>query len=431
MKQKPSFMNEVEKLYILSNIIIPMGEEKKGEQNKKGDDGWRRITSSLVIAVAVAFIIGVVLYPLHIVNLDLITIFGGASWIVTSLLIGLIVGAAHYLAPSNSKSTYVIVCLVLIFIGLLTMGALQMGILQGPADTVGGWFKTAFGGIGDAFACLDPTSEKCVSNPGNGGNPGGSTDVASVDFSGNKIIGDAIKTKVTISYDNKEDTIARVTPKCLVGETEETMQEISITSMGQPNDGSDFIFPKNKVTRTSLMCYGTVPPCTQGTGSACNQYVFFTLTRDVEITGDSWTMYINQDKDPVLSANTEQPYHVEIEALNNIFPQGQPSQIQVKIVGKDSKEKLKAVSHVTLTFPSEISIDCPDFNSITSGIELRNKDQSWFDQRFGSNEYAFDCTLTVNTETTTPQQIPVALKSDYTVESQFGPYSLTGATPQQ
>lgn len=401
-----------------------MGEEKKEDKNKKGDEGWRRIIPSLIIAIGVTFIFWGVLPLLHIVNLDVINIFGGSSGILTSLLFGLFVGAAHYAAPSNSKTTWAFIALGIIIIFLIVVGGLQLGVLQGPADAVGGWITTTFGGIGDAFACLNPTSEKCVSNPGNDDGGGGSTDIATVSFSGNRIIGGEIKTRVTISYDNKEDSIARVTPKCFVGETEETMQELAMT-LGQPNDGNDFLFPKNKLTRTSSICSGIVPPCNQGT--ACNQNIFFTLTRGVEILGDSWTMYINQEKDPVSSVNTDQPYHVEVESLNNIFPQGQPSQIQVKLVSKDSREKLQAVNHITLTFPSEISIECPPdsgFTPISSGIELRNKDKAWFEQKFGSNEYVFDCTLTVNTETTEKQQIPVGLKSDYTVESTFGPYLL-------
>jgi hypothetical protein len=411
-----------------------MGDDKKeGEEKKEDNSKFKEILSSLVVAVAVAAIIGFVLYPLHIIRLDLATMFGSASWIILSLILGLIVGALYYLAPSKSKSTWAIVGFVIIIIVLAVMGLVQFGFLQGPADSVGNFFKSTFGNIGNSYACLlDSTSEKCRASMGDNtdNTDQDSSDTATVTFSNNGIKDGQVNTNVKISYDNKEPTSTRVTPRCFAGEKEEDMQEISIQSMNPPKDGEDFLFPANVKTSTSLKCAGSVPECK--TVTTCNRNVFFTLTRDMKIIGDSWEVDLNHASVPTSHVNElNPPYYAEInyDGSSVLLTPGTTIYFQVKIIGTETKEKLKKINYVTLKFPEEISIECNQgqFSSIPGGIELRNVDPLWLEQnnfKTGENEYSFDCSLTVETETTSIQKIVVTLNSGYNVESLFGPYLL-------
>jgi len=410
-----------------------MSDDKREGQEKKGDNStFKEVRSSAVVAIAVAFVVAVVLFPLHIIRMDIITMFGSASWIVASLIFGLIVGLIYYLAPSNSKSTWAIITFVVIIIILGVTGGLQLGFLQGPADSAGKFFQSSWNGIRTSFACFNPNSAECLANAG-GGNDNtsqDSSDTATVTFTRNEIKGGQISTLVKISYNNKESTPVRVTPRCFAGEKEEDMQQISVQNMNPPKEGEDFLFPvSNKPTTTSLKCLGSVPECK--VVSPCNQNLFFTLTRDIKITGDSWKIDLNEASLPALNVIQGQPYHTEIsyDGGTTMLTSGTTIYLQVKIIGTETKEKLKKINYVTLKFPEQISMECPNspFSSIPGGIELRNIDPVQLEQnqfKTGDNEYSFDCSLTVETETTTIQQIIISINSGYNVEALFGPYLL-------
>ncbi|MCX6741567.1 MAG: hypothetical protein NTX24_00095 [Candidatus Pacearchaeota archaeon] len=406
-----------------------MGGEKKEEKKENKGLDWRSSIFFMIIGILICGVISGGLGFINVINFSVL----GYSWLILSLVFGALSGFLYSITPKESRGTVFWIIISIAFVLLFITGALQTGALKGPLSKTSDFFKSSFGSVGDAFACLNPQSEKCLASIGNGGDVNqGSSDTATVSFSGNEIKGGQANTLVKIIYDNKEDTAARVTPKCSVGEDKETMQDISIQNMNPPKDGEDFLFPANKKTSTSLKCVGTVPECK--VVAPCNRNLFFSLTRDAKVTGDSWRFYLNQESSPELKVDTNQPYYATIDYVGSdtvLLMPGTEIYPQVKIIRTDTKDELKKVNYLRLTFPEQVSMQCDHFLSTAGGIELRNIDLNWLDQnvKTGDNEYSFDCTLKVGSEAISVQQIIVTINSEYNVEAIFGPYLLKEAKP--
>lgn len=390
------------------------------EQKKEDNFDFKRGLSPGLISGIIGAIIGAVLSIFTMIEVGVAGIPSLAILALSGFVLGFAIGFFPAIFPSKTRIIGIFLVLIIIIASgyyVITSASMNTGLIGTslyPIFSKLSGITNVFDNFADYGACFtgdercpfiaiweDPnvkTSEERIN--------------IQLDSSNTKIFDNEIRLINSLKVMNPEEEDIEIIPKCYLGTEKE---EIEVTNTGTYWQGNSFIFPQStREMSTAFRCEGTSDKISDTVYVVLERPIFTTTTLPVSIISGVPEEYEGKIRSDM---QYNAPYTVSI-ACDSDMPlvQGNEYDFSIIIKRKDSNVKFKKLESLEIIAPSEIFIDCPNFEQLTD-INVEQL-KIIADYSPATEKYELACSMYIADAPDTATETFMYVETKYIVESE-------------